>query len=510
MDVIGVLGTDGVVRYASPACLATTGYRQDEIVGRPISEMYLPEDRSVVERAMARHEAGEPVVRVRYRVIRKDGRVIWVERVTRAIRDPETRDVVEFQFGVRDVTEAQEAEEEVRRHRDRLEELVAERTGSLVATNADLERMISLHARAEKELRASEERLRLAQQVGRSGTFEWDLRTNGILWTPELEALYGLPPGGFEGSYAAWERYFHGEDLEPVHALIRQAVENRTDFHGEFRITRADGRTRWIEGVGRVVCDEAGEPLRLVGLNRDVTERRELEEALRESNRDLEQFAYVASHDLQQPLRMVASFVERLAMDYGGRLDEAADTYIRIASENSHRMSHLIQGLLDYSRIGVRRQGFAPTSAAAAFREALANLRAPLEEHGAEVSAGDLPSVRADAPQLVQLFQNLVGNAVKFHGDRPPRVRVEACREAGRWHFTVADNGIGIEPRYHDRIFVIFQRLHGPGSYEGTGIGLPICKRIVERHGGRIWVESLPGEGSVFHFTIADKGAAPC
>jgi PAS domain S-box-containing protein len=228
-------------------------------------------------------------------------------------------------------------------------------------------------------------------------------------------------------------------------------------------------------------------------------------EDLLRSNRDLEQFAYVASHDLQEPLRMVASFVERLGEDYRGKLDPTADTYIRIASENSRRMQKLIQGLLAYARVGSRGRSFALTDAATALAEALEPLRKKIAETGAEISAEGLPAVHADAAQLAELLGNLVENALAYRSGRPPRIRVSARREGEHWHFSVEDNGIGIEPRYFDRIFVIFQRLHAPSASVGTGIGLAICKKIVERHSGRIWVESEPGAGSTFHFTLPDR-----
>ncbi len=228
-------------------------------------------------------------------------------------------------------------------------------------------------------------------------------------------------------------------------------------------------------------------------------------EDLLRSNRDLEQFAYVASHDLQEPLRMVAAFVERLGADYRGKLDPTADTYIRIASENSRRMQKLIQGLLAYARVGSRGRSFALTGSATALAEALEPLRTTIAQTGAEISAEGLPAVYADAAQLAELLRNLVGNALEYRSAQPPRIRISARREEGHWHFRVEDNGIGIEDRYFDRIFVIFQRLRAPSANVGTGIGLAICKKIVERHSGRIWVESEPGVGSTFHFTLPDR-----
>jgi light-regulated signal transduction histidine kinase (bacteriophytochrome) len=246
---------------------------------------------------------------------------------------------------------------------------------------------------------------------------------------------------------------------------------------------------------------------------RDITARRRAEEKLKlsladlgRSNKDLEQFAYVASHDLQEPLRMVSSYTQLLARRYQGQLDATADKYIGYAVDGANRMQRLIEDLLAYSRVGTRARGFGPVDCTAVLDQALANLKAAIEESRAVVTHDPLPSIVHDNLLLVQLFQNLIGNAIKFQLALPPRIHISAEHKGEEWVFAVRDNGIGIDPQYAERVFTIFQRLHTNEEYSGTGIGLAICKKIVERRGGRIWVESRPGTGSTFYFTVPIAG----
>jgi signal transduction histidine kinase len=238
-------------------------------------------------------------------------------------------------------------------------------------------------------------------------------------------------------------------------------------------------------------------------------ERKRMEVALREkteklarSNEDLGQFAYVASHDLQEPLRMVTSYVQLLAKRYQGKLDADANEFIDFAVDGAVRMRKLINDLLTYSRVGTQGKELSPTDSEAALAQSVKDLEVTIEENGALVTHDPLPTVMADRPQLGQLFQNLIGNAIKFRGNEPPRVHISASRNGSGWIFSVRDNGIGIAPEYSDRIFIIFQRLHSRQEYAGTGIGLAICKKIVERHGGHIWVESDVGKGATFCFSL--------
>jgi PAS domain S-box-containing protein len=273
-----------------------------------------------------------------------------------------------------------------------------------------------------------------------------------------------------------------------------------------------DDRKIYVEVSTSPVFDGSGRVVQVVHVARDISDRKRAEEALAaqtqelaRSNAELEQFAYVASHDLQEPLRMVSSYMQLLARRYRGKLDADADEFIDFAVDGAARMQRLIRDLLMYSRVGTKGKEPVPTDCGAVIGYALANLQEAIAEKGATVSHDELPTVMGDEVQLTQLFQNLIGNAIKFQGEEPPRVHVGVLREGSGWLFSVRDNGIGISPEHFERIFKIFQRLHGREEYPGTGIGLSVCKKIVEWHGGRIWVKSAPGEGTTFLFTIPGR-----
>jgi signal transduction histidine kinase len=264
----------------------------------------------------------------------------------------------------------------------------------------------------------------------------------------------------------------------------------------------------WLEASADPILMDGRKHV-VLALN-NITSRKLVEKSLQQtadelarSNRDLEQFAYVASHDLQEPLRMVAGYLQLLEERYKGQLDEKADKFIDYAVDGSERMSSMIRDLLAYSRVNARQENLDEVDANAAFSVALQNLGASVKESSAVVTRDELPTIRGDSMQLAMVFQNLIGNAIKFRiADRDPKIHVSAKKESNHWIFEVKDNGIGFEQQYEDKIYMIFQRLHGHGHYPGTGIGLAICKRIIERHGGKIWATSAPGEGSTFFFTV--------
>lgn len=362
---------------------------------------------------------------------------------------------------------------------------------------------------AENIMHESYDQLRRAEEIGKLGHWTWYIREDRVVWSDGLYQLFGLTPGEFGATYNAYIERVHPEDVNFVQQSVRTALQQTVPFEFESRIIRKDGEIRHLFTRAEVVMDTNGTPLRMTGVAVDSTERAEAEKALerisddlRRCNAELEQFAYVASHDLQEPLRMISSFVQLLSQRYQGKLDQDADEFIAFAVDGAKRMQNLINDLLAYSRVGTHGNQFSSVSCESLLEEALTNLQVAIEESAAEISHDPMPVVHGDAAQLGTVFQNLLGNAIKFRAEEPPRIHVGVQPQDNEWVFSIHDNGIGIDPKFTERIFIIFQRLNERTAYPGTGIGLSICKRIILRHGGRIWVESEPDKGATFYFTI--------
>ncbi|MBD2439732.1 GAF domain-containing protein [Nostoc sp. FACHB-110] len=581
--------------------------------------------------------------------------------------------------------------------------------GEQVISQLELRRNLAQRQQTEEFLRESEQRLKLALQSAKLGSWQLEIKTMELSTSNQCNLNFGREPEA-DFTYSTLLECIHPDDRSYMQESVRQAIEDHSDYEAEYRCIWPNNSIHWILARGKVIYDADNQPIRMIGVTSDVTERKQVEEELKRqnlrsqlfaeitlkireslqleeilettvkevqqllqadrvlifrlwpdgsgtvvqeavlpgwpvvlgqdildpcfqqnyiekyrqgrisaildiekadiqdchkeflrqfgvkanlvvpilirdgiwglliahqcahqrhwnqfetqlllqlanqigialsqaqlleqqtrnvqelarSNSELEQFAYVASHDLQEPLRMVTSYLQLLERKYSNQLDETADQFINYAVDGARRMQNLINDLLNYSRVSTRGQPFVQVDCTEILAQAIANLKLAIEDSGAEITYNPLPVITGDPIQLTQVLQNLIGNAIKFRRELPPRIHISAVAtqagEQGRenlssapspqppatfplstpqyWLFSVSDNGIGLESQYAERIFVIFQRLHGRSKYPGTGIGLAICKKIIERHGGRIWVESEPGEGSNFYFTIPDQ-----
>jgi PAS domain S-box-containing protein len=348
--------------------------------------------------------------------------------------------------------------------------------------------------------------------------------------SPQIERLLGFTQQEWLGDPVRWYRQIHTADKARWSVDAAQLLLTGDPIKAVYRVYAKSGSVVWLQCEAKMVRKPNGEPWFIHGVGFDVTELKRAEETVRQSrdelerrveertvelkaansdlarsNADLEQFAYAASHDLQEPLRTITNFTELLAKRYKNALDPKADGYIKFIIDSARQMQLLISELLTYSRVGMRPKPFTVVSTEEVVRNVVQRLHKAIADSGAAITVDSLPTVYGDEVQLTEVFQNLIGNALKFRRDESLRIRISARDKVDRWEFCVEDNGIGIDPKHSERIFVLFQRLHTHDEYEGTGIGLALCKKIVERHGGRIWVESRPGQGSTFFFTFSRR-----
>lgn len=473
--VDGILTIDerGKLESVNPATEKIFGYTAEELIGRNVSVLMPPTDRTQHDDYLADYlRTGKgKIIGVGREVAgrRKDGTIVPLELT-----------VSETFFNGRRIF-----------------------TGIL--------RDITAHKQAEDALRQSEARFRSTFENAAVGIAHIGIDGAWLRVNQRLCEIVGYRRE--EVLRRTIQEITHPDDLasdrEQVQALLRGEIDS---YQREKRYFHKDGHAVWVNLTATLQRTQAGGPLYFIAALEDISERKQAEarlkqtvEELARSNAELAQFAYVASHDLQEPLRSVAGCLQLLERQYGGQLGEDADELIEHAVNGALRMRQLINDLLAFSRLGTYNRSLEPTDCQLIMEQVLENLRTAIEEANAVVTHDDfLPTLLADDAQLVQLFQNLINNAIKFRSDRPPRIHVGAERQTSQWRFYVQDNGIGIDPQHAERIFVIFQRLHAQHMYPGTGIGLAICKKIVEGQGGRIWVCSQPGSGSIFYFTIPD------
>ena len=469
-DAQAVWETDaaGVVVKDSISWRDYTGQTLEERLGYGWLNAVHPDDREDVERQWQGCIAAGGDVEIEFRLRRQSGRYRWTRVRAAPIRDERGR-IVKW-----------------------------------VGMNQDIEE----RKLAEQHLRESEEKFRILSNT--VPALIWYNNTEGenVYVNQYLLDFTGCAAENVKGG--GWHKLIHPDDFTGFFQDFMAAVREERAFHFRGRIRRHDGAYRWIENRATPLFGPDGSYLGHVGVgidNTDVIEAEEMlkrnEAELKRSNAELQQFAYVASHDLREPLRMVSSYLSLLWKRYEGRvLDAKAQEYIDFAVEGACRMQRMIDDLLAYSRIGTQGKALRPVVMNDILATVLKDLGTAIEESGASITSDPLPCIMADNTQMVLLLNNLLGNAIKFRRNEPPKIHIGVTKKGGEWQFFVKDNGIGIDSAQGERIFQMFVRLHTQDEYEGTGLGLAVAKKIVERHGGRIWVVSEKGEGSTFFFTI--------
>ncbi len=472
-DVVYTHDLAGRFTSANRAAIRLTGYSHDELMSMTADQIVAPEYHEVAHEMTRRKLAGEATPPYELAIINKSRQHRTVEVHSGLIfRDGAP---IGVQGIARDITEREQAERALRASEARYRSIIETALDAVIVIN-------------------------------HQGVIEeWNRRAEAMFGWTRQEAL-GRPL--HETIIPERYRDAHWRGLQECLVTGQGPVlDRRIELTG----LRRDGDEFPIE-VSVTMTRQDG-AITFSAFLRDITAQHHAKavlaqraEELARSNAELEQFAYVASHDLQEPLRMVASYCQLLKRRYGGQLDADAHEFIDFAVDGAGRMQGLINDLLVYSRAVRGEQKWAATDIAQVVRQALVNLQFAIHERNAVVTCEPLPTINADASQLIQLFQNLIGNAIKFCTDRTPAIHVSAQNRGGEWLISVRDNGIGIAPEHRERIFLIFKRLHVRGQFPGTGIGLAICKKIAECHGGRIWVESTPGEGSVFQVTFPHSG----
>lgn len=360
--------------------------------------------------------------------------------------------------------------------------------------------------KANERLNNTQQQLNNALENGNIGIWELNIKTGKVYIDTRTEKTMGLVPGTFQNTFIAFKSLIHEEDLCHFENAINKSIAENIPLETIYRLKE---NHRFISVKASISMDEEGVPARMAGVCFDISELKKssernllrLSEELLRSNKELENFAYIASHDLKEPLRMVSSFTGLLAKQYGPKLDERAQEYIFFAKDGARRMYDLLDGLLEYSRIHTKGKEFTGVDLNLVMDSVIKNLSLIIQERSAVIRFENLPVVFADESQMILLFQNLISNGIKFNTEIPEIV-ISSKSENQHHVFSVKDNGMGIDSQYFEKVFLIFQRLMPRAQYEGTGIGLAICKRIIERHEGKIWIESKPGYGSTFIFTI--------
>ncbi|NET39634.1 MAG: PAS domain-containing protein [Cyanothece sp. SIO1E1] len=478
--------------YYAPRFKQILGYQDDEVENQfsTFESRLHPDDHDRVLAAVRDHIESRIPYNVEYRLQTKQGDYRWIYARGQAIWDA-TGQPTRMAGSISDITERKQVEE---------------------------------------ALRESEARWQFALEGSGEGVWDWNAKTNEVFFSHQWKAMLGYEDHEVGSNLNEWDSRVHPDDKEQCYSDLNRHLNGQTPiYQNEHRVRCKDGTYKWILDRGKVIeRDQAGKPLRVIGTHADITDRKRAEAALRQineiletkvqerteeleqrarelerSNTELEQFAYVVSHDLQQPLQGILGFAQILGQIYCDHPNEPINQYIAHIINAGQHMSQLIRDLLDYSRVSTFKQLGEPIDCNHVMEQVLSDLQPIIDDSQAAITTDVLPTIRANESQLMQLFQNLLSNALKYHRlGQPPQVQVSVDHREDEWLFGIHDSGIGIKPEHFDQIFQIFQRLHTKDKYPGTGIGLATCKKIVENHGGRIWVDSEPAAGTTFYFTL--------
>ena len=451
------------------------GYSAREMVGKPIFDLASASEREKISRLTEEVKNGRKVAHYEAQRTKKDGTNIDILVTLSPIKNV-NGEITGISSIIRDITERKKAERALAESEEKLNTTIESSPDSIIASDLNLNIISCNQATVDMYGASSDDEL-----VG-------------------LNAMELIDP----------------KDRQILLEATKTALLEKRSVTLELNSITIDTKKVFpVEISGNSIRDAEGNPIGFVAITKDITERKNAEKEretligeLKRSNEELQQFAYIASHDLQEPLRTISSFTQLLSRRYKGQLDKDADEFIEFIVDGTNRMQAMIKDLLQYSRVQTRGEEFKPTDVQNALNQALFNLKVTIEENNAEITHDKLPTVTADEKQLVQLFQNLIANAIKFKKpDKPPKIHISSRKDDENMEYIlgVSDNGIGMEQQYAGRIFELFQRLHTRDEYKGTGIGLAVAKKIVERHGGRIWVESELGKGSTFYFTLPIK-----
>ncbi|HVO66261.1 MAG TPA: PAS domain-containing protein [Syntrophales bacterium] len=364
--------------------------------------------------------------------------------------------------------------------------------------------------KAEEALRMSEAQLRLAQDAAKAGSWEWDLGTNENVWSEELWKLYGLEPHCCKPTYETWRHTIHPDDREKVEQVVQEAATKGVELNAEWRVLDRDGSLRWLMSRGRPLHDTEERPIRYIGIVMDITERKKIEEILRKhlleleaANKELDSFSYSVSHDLRAPLRAIDGYTRLIINKYGDQFNEDVLTKFNVIRNSVHMMAQLIDDLLAFSQLGRKDMSMSKIDMETLVRDVWEALQAINPSRNINLTVNGMPPSYGDKSLIKQVYVNLLSNAIKFtKNQNPALIEVGGHIDGDKDVYYVKDNGVGFDMKYYDKLFGVFQRLHSPEDFEGTGIGLAIVQRIIYRHEGLVWAEGKVDEGATFYFSL--------